>query len=190
MSVRREGHTATLLADGRVMVIGGHSGRRPNVQVYRSAEIFSPKSRRFESTGALETPRHKHDAIRMTDGRVLVIAGADHTDRLHYATTEVYDPRTAAFARGPSMTNPRYKIAGTSVLLPDGDVLVTSGAAVAELLDIGDWKFQAIEGRFPAAYRFAAAAPLINGDVLIAGGYDDGNRHTAGVWRFANSSPR
>ena len=82
------------------------------------------------------------------------------------------------------MANRRYKIAGTSILLPGGDVLVTSGAQVAELLDIARWTFRAVPGRFPAAYRFAAAAPLRDGDVLIAGGYSDSNRNTAGVWRF------
>lgn len=184
INVPREGHTATLLGDGRVLVVGGHSGRRPNVQVYASAEVFDPRTRRFEPAGSLATARHKHDAVRLTDGRVLVIGGADRTDRIHYATTEIYDPRTATFADGPSMANRRYKIAGTSILLPGGNVLVTSGAPVAELLDIAQWAFRAVPGRFPAAYRFSAAAPLSNGDVFIAGGYTDENRNGVGVWRF------
>jgi hypothetical protein len=83
------------------------------------------------------------------------------------------------------MANRRYKIAGTSVLLPNGDVLVTSGARTAELLDLGTGAFREIAGRFPEAYRFAAAAPLRGGgDVIIAGGYSDDNQNTAGVWRF------
>jgi len=185
MNVPRESHTATLLGDGRVLIVGGHSGRRPNVEVYASAERFDPRTGRFESAGALATARHKHDAIRLTDARVLVIGGADRTDRVHYATTEIYDPRTTTFAQGPSMANRRYKIAGTSILLPSGDVLVTSGAPVAELLDIGEWKFRAVPGRFPTAYRFAAAAPLGEGNVFIAGGYSDRNENSVGVWRFA-----
>jgi len=32
--------------------------------------------------------------------------------------------------------------------------------------------------------RTAAAAPLRDGDVVIAGGYTDGNENTAGVWRL------
>jgi hypothetical protein len=184
MNVPRESHTATLLANGHVLIIGGHSGRRRDMKVYASAERFSPRTRRFETSGRLATARHKHDAVKLADGRVLVIGGADHTDRLHYATTEIYDPGTATFLRGPSMANRRYKIAGTSVLLPRGDVLVTSGARVAELLDSEPRTFRAVPGRFPAAYRFATAASLREGDVLIAGGYSDGNRNTAGVWRF------
>lgn len=185
MNAPRESHTATLLADGRVLVIGGHRGRRQSMEVYGSAELFDPRTRRFETAGTLAMARHKHDAIKLADGRVLVIGGADRTDRVHYVTTEIYSPRTATFERGPSMANRRYKIAGTSILLPSGNVLVTSGAQVAELLDIGRWTFREVPGRFPAAYRFAAAALLREGDVFISGGYSDGNQTTAGVWRFA-----
>ena len=185
LAVPREGHTATLLRDGRVLVVGGHTGRRPNVEVHASAEIFSPASGRFEPAGALLTARHKHDAIRLEDGRVVVIGGADRSDRVHYATTEVFDPSRVTFQRGPSMAHPRYKIAGTSVRLPDGDVLVTSGARVAEQLDVQSWAFREVPGQLPAAYRFAAAAPLVGGDVFIAGGYSDRNETSGGVWRFS-----
>ena len=184
MSVPREGHTATLLSDGRVLIIGGHNGRRQQMEVHASAEIFDPRTRRFEIAGKLATARHKHDAIRLADGRVLVIGGADRSDRVHFATTEVYSPARGAFEPGPSMANRRYKIAGTSILLPTGDVLVTSGAVVAELLDSDRWSFREVPGRFPAAYRFATAALLPEGDVVIAGGYSDGNQNTAGVWRY------
>lgn len=188
LSVPREGHTATLLRDGRVLIAGGHTGRRPNVQVHASAEIFSPATGRFEAAGALLTARHKHDAIRLDDGRVLVIGGADRTDRVHYATTEIFDPARTAFERGPSMTHPRYKIAGTSVRLPDGDVLVTSGARTAERLDVRRWRFSDVDGRLPAAYRFAAAVLLPGGDVFICGGYADDNETTSGIWRYASPS--
>lgn len=184
MRVPRESHTATLLADGRVMIIGGHSGRRANMEVYASAEMYDPRNRRFEAAGSLATARHKHDAIRMADGRVLIIGGADRTDRNHFSSTEIYDPVAATFEQGPSMHRRRYKIAGTAVLLPTGDVLVTSGAQRAELLHRASGAFREIPGSFPDAYRFAAAAPLVGGDVLIAGGYSDGNQNTAGVWRF------
>ena len=184
MKLPREGHTSTLLSDNRVLVVGGHAGRRPNVAIHSAAEVFSLVGNRFEPAGALVTPRHKHDALRLSDGRVLVIGGADRSDRVHFETTEIYDPKTGRFERGPSMAHRRYKIAGTSVVLPSGDVLVTSGASRAELLEMAGWKFREVPGRMPRPYRFAAAALLPDGDVFIAGGYDDENRNTGGIWRF------
>lgn len=185
MSVPRESHTATLLNDGRVVMVGGHNRRRPYVEVHTSAETFSPRTRSFATTGALATPRHKHDAIRLADGRVLVVGGADRSDRVHYATTEIYDPNAASFIPGPSMSSKRYKIAGTSVLLPNGEVLIASGARAAELLAADASAFREVAGGFPGAYRFAASALLHNGDVVITGGYSDDNTNTAGVWRFS-----
>jgi hypothetical protein len=82
------------------------------------------------------------------------------------------------------MAHRRYKIAGTSVRLPSGDVLVTSGAEVAELLDVESWEFREVPGGFPEAYRFASVAVLPGGDVLVTGGYSDDNRNTAGIWRL------
>jgi hypothetical protein len=184
MGAPRESHTATLLEDGRVLIVGGHRGRREQMEVYASAEAFSPATGRFEPAGTLGTPRHKHDAVRLADGRVLVVGGADRTDRNHFETTEVYDPGTGTFEHGPSMAHRRYKIAGTSVLLPSGDVLVTSGAPAAELLDVESWAFREVPGGFPEAYRFAASALLPGGDVVVTGGYSDENENTAGVWRF------
>ena len=184
MSVPRESHTATLLADGRVIVIGGHNGRRAAMEVYASAEAWNPVTERFEPAGTLGTARHKHDAIALADGRVLVIGGADRTDRGHYATTEIYDPRSARFEAGPSMARTRYKIAGTSVLLPGGDVLVTSGAEVAEVFDARSRHFREVRGRLPEGYHFAAAAALPGGDVMFSGGYSDQNRTTDRVYRY------
>ena len=184
MSVPRESHTATLLADGRVLVIGGHTGRRQDMEVHATAEIFSPETSRFETAGALLTARHKHDALRLADGRVLVVGGADRSDRTHFETTEIYDSGTGTFEYGPVMAHRRYKIAGTSILMPAGDVLVTSGARTAEFLDFERWTFREIPGPFPDANRFATAALLPSGDVLIAGGYNDGNRNTDGIWLY------
>lgn len=185
LSVPRESHTATLLEDGTVLVVGGHSGRRERMEVYAHAERFIPLEGRFQPAGRLATARHKHDAVRLLDGRVLVIGGADRTDRTWYETTEIYDPQTGTFAAGPRMENARYKIAGTTVVLSNGDALVTSGAASAEILSLNEMRFQRVPGRFPEPYRFAAAARLADGDVLILGGYDDDNRNTAAIWRYS-----
>ena len=184
LSVPRESHTATLLTDGRVLVVGGHRGRREAMEVYASAELYYPATRRFQPAGQLTTARHKHDAVRLSDGRVLVLGGADRTDRRYYATTEVYDPLTASFEPGPSMASTRYKMQGTAVRLATGDVLVSSGARRAELLHRRSLTFHGVAGEFPAAFFFATATLLSSGDVVIVGGYGADNQNTGGVWRF------
>ena len=184
MSLQRESHTATLLPDGRVLVVGGHRGRRAAMEVHASAEIYDPATRRFESAGSLKTARHKHDAVLLADGRVLVLGGADRTDRRHYATTEVYNPARAAFEPGPTMAHTRYKIAGTAVRLANGDLLVPSGAREAEILDRESFTFRPVPGAFPAAYVFATATQVSTGEIAIVGGYDARNQNTAGVWIF------
>jgi hypothetical protein len=184
LSVPRESHTATLLTDERVLVVGGHRGRHEPMEVYASAEVFDPVLRQFAPAGTMATARHKHDAVRLADGRVLVLGGADRTDRGYYASTEIYDPSAGTFIPGPTMTNTRYKMQGTAVLLRGGDVLVAAGARMAEVLDAGSFRFHPVAGGFPSAYYFATATPLPNGDVVIIGGYGDGASNTGGVWRF------
>ena len=154
------------------------------MEVYARAEVYDPATRRFQSAGDLTTARHKHDAVLLADGRVLVLGGADRTDRRHYATTEVYDPASATFEPGPTMSSTRYKIQGTVVRLASGDLLVPSGAREAELLDRRSFTFRSVAGEFPAAFFFATATRVSTGEVAIVGGYDSQNQNTAGVWLF------
>ena len=184
LRVPRESHTATPLTDGRVLVVGGHRGRREAMEVYASAELYDPATSRFQPTGRLGTARHKHDAVRLSDGWVLVLGGADRTDRRFFATTEVYNPVSESFEPGPTMLGTRYKIQGTTVRLASGDVLVSCGARAAELLDRGSFTFRPVAGRFPSAFYFATATPLPTGEVVIVGGYGPDGRNTGEVWRY------
>ncbi len=92
MSVPRGAHTATLLADGRVLVAGGAMGRYPNARVHSLLEVYDPATGRFSAAGHLVTPRYKHAAALLRDGRVLVVGGSDNTDwHGQFASTEVCD---------------------------------------------------------------------------------------------------
>ena len=117
----RESHTATLLKDGQVLIAGGHRGRRAAVQIYSSAEIFDPSKGTFAPAGSLTVRRHKHDALLLDDGRVLIVGGSDERDsKGAYSTVEIYDPKTKAFAKIGDMSRSRYKLQGTTVLLRNG----------------------------------------------------------------------
>ena len=84
---RSEAHVATLLADGRVLVIGGF-GSNSDV-----AQIFDPGTGSWTLAGSMLHPRFS-GATLLQDGRVLVSGGMDSM-----ATTELFDPSTGQFER-------------------------------------------------------------------------------------------
>jgi hypothetical protein len=184
MASARESHTATLLQDGRVLVTGGHRGRREQIVVYESTEIFDPARAKFVPGPALATPRHKHDAVALADGRVLIVGGSDPRDRTRYASAELYDPAANAITAGPTMRIGRYKLRDTALRLPDGRVLIAGGGRHAEVFDPITNAFGAVEGDLGHDYSFASATLLSNGDAVVLGGYDDAMRNSDGIWRF------
>jgi len=184
MRSARESHTANLLPDGRVLVAGGHRGRRENIVVYASTEIYDPARRSFGAGPDLGIARHKHDAVSLADGRVLVFGGSDQRDRVRYASAELYDPARNAFAPTASLRIPRFKVRDTAVRLRDGRVLVAGGGRHAEVFDPRANVFRTVEGDLGEGYSFAASALLGSGDALVIGGYDDRMRNSDGIWRF------
>jgi hypothetical protein len=186
MSVARESHTATLLPDGRVLVTGGHTGRRAAITIYTSCEIFDPKTGTFASAGNMTVKRHKHEAVALRDGRVLIVGGSDERDGDGaYTSAEIYDPRLGSFsAVANNMTTARYKLQGTAILLKDGMVLIAGGADRAEVFDPVTNKFLPVAGDMGTKRLFATATLLNNGAVLIAGGYSDGNTVSENAWLY------
>jgi hypothetical protein len=88
----RIGHTATLLPDGRVLVIGGYE--------VASAEIWDPATETWSPAGRMAQPREGHEATLLSDGRVLVSGGhgEDEDDgRASAPGDEIWDPATETF---------------------------------------------------------------------------------------------
>ena len=113
MASPRFGHSATLLADGRVLIAGGRSAVDAASQL-SSVELYDPATGTFAGAGDMMQPRNFHSAIALSDGRVL-IAGGSLTNE-----AEVYDPSTGAFSSAGPL--PLYATAVT--LLSDGKVLI------------------------------------------------------------------
>ena len=155
MTAPRGGQSATLLRDGRVLVAGGMS----NGHVGASADVYNPKTGRFTRTGPMRIARYKTAAVTLRDGNVLVIGGSADIDGTQlFASTELYDTKRGRFRAGPSMAYSRYKLTGSTVVLPSGNVLVAGGAIQAELYDARTKTFRLVPGRLDHTRLFLTAA--------------------------------
>ena len=186
MSVARESHVGALLSNGMVLIAGGHAGRHQSIRLYETAELYDPQRGVFRLTGSMTHRRHKHAAVVLPDGRVLITGGADERDdRGQYRDAEAYDPQTERFTRVGEMRRARYKHQGTMTLLPDGHVFIAGGAGDAEVFDPVSAQFTLVGTSHVLAGNFSTAAQLLSGHVLIAGGYGNGTGPRSSAWLFA-----
>ena len=183
MTMGRGGHTATLLPNGKVLIIGGGTEGGFTLPSYgtgsATAELYDPAAGVFTSTGSMAAGRFGHTATLLKNGKVLVVGGTDSSSSTPSSTAEIYDPTTGHFSLTGSMATPR---AGhNATLLADGKVLITGGfntgpingqlgvSFTAELYDPATASFSAT-GQMAAMREGHTATLLPNGMVLVAGG--------------------
>lgn len=166
LTTGRRQHTATLLPNGKVLVVGGQD---ENGVYFASAELYDPANGTWATTGSLASVRSTHTATLLHNGKVLVAGGSS-------TSAEIYDPASGTWTTTGSLaTNRRFH---TATLLANGKVLVAGGTelgasgylASAELYDpeIGTWT---ATGSLALARRAYTATLLANGRVLVAGGH-------------------
>ena len=174
---RGDGYTATLLADGRVLIAGGTD---VTYKALSSAEVYDPRSGAFTPTDSMTAGRTGHTATLLKDGRVLIAGGASNQNSDFLASAEVYDPKTDTFWPTGSLATARES--QTATALPDGRVLMIGGdqgcvrgeCAIVPSIEIYDPG----RGVFSPAGKLATlraghtATLLHDGRVLIVGGQD------------------
>jgi Galactose oxidase, central domain len=176
MMEQRQNHTATLLDDGRVLIVGGFGPA--TFTAVAGAEIFDPVTRTFSPTGGLAFGRGEHSATRLPDGTVLVAGGFNAFPGDGLASAELYDPAAGGFGATGSLDAKRGGHSAT--LLPDGTVLVAGGfanfpvapvLAGAEVYDPSSHSFSPTASMNGGRARHGSAM-LPDGQVLVVGGQD------------------
>ena len=124
----RDMHTATLLSDGRVLVIGGEAYLRSGPsQALASAEIYDPATRTFSPAGSLQVPRLGHCAVALPDGTVVVLGGWTlvNGNGAVLSQVEAWNPTTNTFTVLGSTLSPHP--GGQAFLRRDGRIQVVGG---------------------------------------------------------------
>jgi N-acetylneuraminic acid mutarotase len=180
MNTARGQHAATLLESGEALVSGGDS----STGALTSAELYNPSSGKWTVTGSMNDSRVDHTSTLLQNGQVLVAGGASHTSSCQ-TSAELYNSSTGAWTVTGSMNYSRSFF--TATLLNNGKVLVAGGEGClpggtttnssAELYDpsTGTWT---VTGSMTTPRQFHTATLLQDGEVLVAGGNDDGSGPT------------
>src|SRR4030095_9766873 len=122
LNIERRGHTATLLEDGKVLIVGGDNQNG----LVSQAEIFDPASLTSSVLSNSPSPRTDHTATLLADGQVIIIGGVDGNGWLN--STEVFSPYSVpapGFLAGPSLI--RARGGHTATALSNGKILIIGG---------------------------------------------------------------
>jgi hypothetical protein len=198
MTIRRWSHTATTLADGRVLVTGGRTGSTAATGiVLATAEIYDPATNSWaETAGPMNVARRSHTATLLPNGKVLIAGGGNGvstTTSVAIESAELFDPATGVFTLIGNMTVKRS--AHSAILLDDGKVLLSGGSTLtgtlfptntAELFNPADNSFTAVG---PMNYSHLAQLPgkLRDGRIVQGSSYYNVT-HTAAGGLITNES--
>ena len=119
LATARSGHTALLLANGKVLAVGGRNG-----VTLSTCELFDPATGIWSSAPSTIYPRFSQTMSLLKSGKVLV-TGGNPSPRFATSTAEIYDPVANTWTVTSNLTQPR--LAHTATLLSDGTTLITGG---------------------------------------------------------------
>jgi hypothetical protein len=116
MANPRYGHTATRLANGKVLVAGGQGTR----EIIADAELYDPTAGTWTPAGQMTGARYYHTATLLPNNQLLVAGGSPSL-----TSAELFDPGAGTWVATGPLTHARYL--HTATLLPTGKVLLVGG---------------------------------------------------------------
>lgn len=139
-------HTATLLPNGKVLVVGGDGGEGNDYGSIGGAQLYDPAAGTWSSLdNNLTLPRVRHTATLLRNGKVLVVGGPPSKSKEYgsVGAAELYDPTSGLWSPSDSLerrTSSAYNDADylsehTATLLSDGRVLIAGGRGEYSLSD-------------------------------------------------------
>lgn len=177
----RDGHTATLLPNGNVVVAGGEN----NNQALASSEVYSYTTGGWTVAGNLNVARSNASALLLPSGMVLVAGGCvSNCLGATTASAELYNSVAGSWSSTGAMATARTYFG--MVLLSSGKVLAAGGctglnsngcsgvSAKAEIYDPSTGKWSATGSMIAARGSFSLTV-LPSGQVLAAGGINGAN---------------
>ena len=174
LNADRFGHTATLMPNGKVLVVGGGgfpcSGNYCSSTVNGSTELYDPATGTWSYAGSLIQRRVGHSATLLQNGQVLVVGGYNYGYDIGFFayvnSAELYDPATGSWhsTKSPGSTN----VGNSATLLNNGKVLAVfaknppSQGSTAELYDPATATWNSTD----APTNLGLMRPLFNGKIL------------------------
>jgi hypothetical protein len=144
-----------------------------------SVDIYDPITREAKPAGQLTKARYDHSALRLTDGRILIVGG-EGPDRQPTRDVEIYDPSKLKSYPAGSIVTPRCLPSLTQLL--DGEVLVTGRSLCrpypvqvpVKSIELYNPRtgYSRIVGEFRVERYDPDTTLLKDGRVLITGGVD------------------
>lgn len=170
LNLAREGHTATLLQNGKVLVAGGRNG----TVIFNSAELYDPTTGTWSAAPNFSTARFGHSAVLLRTGQVLLIGGQGNGV---LDSAELYDPADNSWkpTLSSKLNSARFRF--TATLLNTGRVLVSGGQNASGYLRSAELYDQVTRVWAPlpntSEARAEHTATLLNdGQVLVTGGFN------------------
>lgn len=87
--------SAVLMADGNVLISGGHDGH----QFLETAEIYYPKENVFKPTGSMNEKRYQHFSFLLNNGEIVIVGGNSIGNKRNIKDVEIYKPKEKVFVK-------------------------------------------------------------------------------------------